>query len=190
MVNETGNRNQISERCRFRFWLVHWIDPGSIGHNYACCQLTITDASSTVNMIFFTHHQLPITTSNHVATIVRTRLFSPQFYWHVTSVDRKFMVFSHQLSHNPGLMQRNFLLIFTDIWQVCQSIETQASSFHTTQMHGESITDGQTAFHKLIKENERRTGNFYDIKYITVSSALFLKINKHRKCYCKAYYSQ
>jgi len=37
MVNETGNRNRILERCKFRFWLVHWIDPRSIEHNYACC---------------------------------------------------------------------------------------------------------------------------------------------------------
>ena len=36
MVNETGNRNRILERCKFRFWLVHWIDPRSIEHNYAC----------------------------------------------------------------------------------------------------------------------------------------------------------
>ena len=35
-VNETGNRNRILERCKFRFWLVHWIDPRSIEHNYAC----------------------------------------------------------------------------------------------------------------------------------------------------------
>jgi len=42
MVNETENRNRILERCKFRFWLVHWIDPRSIEHNYACsyaCQL-------------------------------------------------------------------------------------------------------------------------------------------------------
>jgi len=36
MVNETGNRNRILERCKFRFWLVHWIDLRSIEHNYAC----------------------------------------------------------------------------------------------------------------------------------------------------------
>jgi len=27
MVNETENRNLISEMCKFRFRLVHWIDP-------------------------------------------------------------------------------------------------------------------------------------------------------------------
>ena len=27
VVNETGNRNRILEMCKFRFWLVHWIDP-------------------------------------------------------------------------------------------------------------------------------------------------------------------
>jgi len=37
-VNETGNRNRILERCKIRFWLVHWIDPLSIEHNYACCK--------------------------------------------------------------------------------------------------------------------------------------------------------
>jgi len=36
MVNETGNRNRILERCKIRFCLVHWIDPRSIEHNYAC----------------------------------------------------------------------------------------------------------------------------------------------------------
>ena len=35
-VNETGNRNRVLERCKIRFWLVHWIDPRSIEHNYAC----------------------------------------------------------------------------------------------------------------------------------------------------------
>ena len=40
MVNETGNRNRISETCKFRFWLVHWIDPRSIEHSYAGCKLT------------------------------------------------------------------------------------------------------------------------------------------------------
>jgi len=35
-VNETGNRNRILGWCKFRFWLVHWIDPRSIEHNYAC----------------------------------------------------------------------------------------------------------------------------------------------------------
>ena len=35
-VNETGNRNRILERCKIRFCLVHWIDPRSIEHNYAC----------------------------------------------------------------------------------------------------------------------------------------------------------
>ena len=35
-VNETGNRNRILERCKIRFWLLHWIDPRSIEHNYAC----------------------------------------------------------------------------------------------------------------------------------------------------------
>jgi len=38
MMNETGNRNQILETCKFRFKLVHWIDPSSIEHNYACYQ--------------------------------------------------------------------------------------------------------------------------------------------------------
>ena len=37
MVNEIGNRNRILEMRKFRFWLVHWIDPRSIEHNYACC---------------------------------------------------------------------------------------------------------------------------------------------------------
>ena len=36
MVNETGNRNRILEMCKFRFWLVHWIDPRSLEHSYAC----------------------------------------------------------------------------------------------------------------------------------------------------------
>jgi len=36
MVNETGNRNRILEMCKFRFLLVHWIDPRSIEHSYAC----------------------------------------------------------------------------------------------------------------------------------------------------------
>jgi len=36
MVNETGNRNKILEMCKFRFWLMHWIDPCSIEHSYAC----------------------------------------------------------------------------------------------------------------------------------------------------------
>jgi len=36
MVNETGNRNRILEMCKFRFRLVHWIDPRSIEHSYAC----------------------------------------------------------------------------------------------------------------------------------------------------------
>jgi len=36
MVNETGNRNRILDRCKIRFWLVHWIDLRSIEHNYAC----------------------------------------------------------------------------------------------------------------------------------------------------------
>jgi len=39
MVSETGNRNQIIERCKIRFWLVRWIDPRSIEHNYVCYQL-------------------------------------------------------------------------------------------------------------------------------------------------------
>jgi len=36
MVNETGNRNRILEMRKLRFWLVHWIDPRSIEHSYAC----------------------------------------------------------------------------------------------------------------------------------------------------------
>ena len=33
---ETRNRNQILEMCKFRFWLVHWIDPRLTEHSYAC----------------------------------------------------------------------------------------------------------------------------------------------------------
>jgi len=44
--NETGNRNRILERCKFRFWLVHWIDPRSIEHNYACCLSNALDRPS------------------------------------------------------------------------------------------------------------------------------------------------
>jgi len=36
MVNETGNRNPILEMCKFPFRLLHWIDPCSIEHSYAC----------------------------------------------------------------------------------------------------------------------------------------------------------
>ena len=36
MANETGNRNQILEMCKFRLWLAHWIEPRSIEHSYAC----------------------------------------------------------------------------------------------------------------------------------------------------------
>ena len=36
MMNGTGNRNRILERCKIQFWLVHWIDPRSLEHNYAC----------------------------------------------------------------------------------------------------------------------------------------------------------
>jgi len=36
MVNETENRNRILEMCKFVFWLVHWIDPCSVQHSYAC----------------------------------------------------------------------------------------------------------------------------------------------------------
>ena len=36
MVTETGNRNRNLKTCKFRFWLVHWIDPRSIKHSYAC----------------------------------------------------------------------------------------------------------------------------------------------------------
>jgi len=36
MVNETGNRNRTLEMCKFRLSLVHWIDPCSIEHSYAC----------------------------------------------------------------------------------------------------------------------------------------------------------
>ena len=45
MVNETGNRNRILEMCKFRLWLVHWIDPRSIEHSYACiyCRLIATN---------------------------------------------------------------------------------------------------------------------------------------------------
>jgi len=39
MMNETGNRNRILETCKFRFQSVHWIDPSSIEHNYACIQM-------------------------------------------------------------------------------------------------------------------------------------------------------
>ena len=38
-VNETGNRNRILERYKIRFCLVHWIDPRSIEHNYACLRV-------------------------------------------------------------------------------------------------------------------------------------------------------
>ena len=47
MVNETRNRNRILEMCKFRFWLVHWIDPRSIEHSYACF-LTICRVFATV----------------------------------------------------------------------------------------------------------------------------------------------
>ena len=36
IVNNTGNRNRILEMCKFRFRLLHWIDPRSIEHSYAC----------------------------------------------------------------------------------------------------------------------------------------------------------
>ena len=36
IVNETGSRNRILEMRKFRFWMVHWIDPRSIEHSYAC----------------------------------------------------------------------------------------------------------------------------------------------------------
>ena len=36
IVNNTGNRNRILEMCKFRFRLLHWIDPRSIVHSYAC----------------------------------------------------------------------------------------------------------------------------------------------------------
>jgi len=31
---------------QFRFWLVHWIDPRSIEHNYACCLSNALDRPS------------------------------------------------------------------------------------------------------------------------------------------------
>ena len=37
IVYETENRNRVLEMCKFRFRLVHWIDPRSIEHSYACC---------------------------------------------------------------------------------------------------------------------------------------------------------
>ena len=46
MVNETGNRNRILEMRKFRFWLVHWIDPRSIEHSYACCLSNALDRPS------------------------------------------------------------------------------------------------------------------------------------------------
>ena len=46
MVNETENRNQILEMCKCRFRLVHWIDPSSIEHNYACCLSNALDRPS------------------------------------------------------------------------------------------------------------------------------------------------
>ena len=42
VVNETGNRNWILEMCKFQFWLVHWIDPRSIEHSYACCHSSLS----------------------------------------------------------------------------------------------------------------------------------------------------
>ena len=36
MVTESGNRNRNLKMCKFQFWLVHWIDPRSIKHSYAC----------------------------------------------------------------------------------------------------------------------------------------------------------
>ena len=36
MVNDTGNTNHILGMCTFQFRLVHWIDPRSIEHSYAC----------------------------------------------------------------------------------------------------------------------------------------------------------
>jgi len=45
-VNETGNRNGILEWCKFQFWLVHWIDPRSIEHIYACFFLLLSWFSS------------------------------------------------------------------------------------------------------------------------------------------------
>ena len=56
MVNETGNRNQILERCKFRFWLVHWIDPRSIEHTYACCLSNALDRPS--NQFFSVCHSV------------------------------------------------------------------------------------------------------------------------------------
>jgi len=41
MVNETGNRNRTSEMFKFRFWLVHWIDPRSIEYSYACLFVSV-----------------------------------------------------------------------------------------------------------------------------------------------------
>jgi len=40
---ETG----ILERCKFRFWLLHWIDPRSIEHNYACIKFLFHRTSET-----------------------------------------------------------------------------------------------------------------------------------------------
>jgi len=45
-MNETGNRNRILGMCKIRFWLVHWIDPRSIEHNYACCLSNALDRPS------------------------------------------------------------------------------------------------------------------------------------------------
>jgi len=52
VVNETANRNQILEICKLRFRLVHWIDPRSIEHNYACWK----------SKIVFTRHSFAMQT--------------------------------------------------------------------------------------------------------------------------------
>ena len=63
MVNETGYRNRILEMCKFRFWLVHWIDPRSIEHNYACFpSVCVSVNRSVLKWLGYVHNSLPIFT--------------------------------------------------------------------------------------------------------------------------------
>jgi len=96
LVNETGNRNRILERCKFRFWLVHWIDPRSIEQNYACCLSNALDRPS--NLFFF---------RLSVCLLLTDRL-SNDYVHNSSPIFTKFcMRFRNVVSSSPIVCERN-----------------------------------------------------------------------------------
>ena len=149
MVIETGNRNRTLERCKFRFCLVHWIDPRSIEHNNACCLSNALDRPSN-------KHNCVLSNAGLSNALTKSGI--------CTSLKSGFYYRFHSLSNTKSALP-NFICTWDLVWSVerCahQSLKTaeirirtplkSASCFRLVSQIGVDATTFLSRLQNLVK---------------------------------------